>query len=99
MQPRRMDPLLREMCKFYDQLWRSNNPGDAELMPKSVLTSAFLRAMSETGRARLVMGEDGRPIWKATEKLVRHLGPEAASLQPCPARDPCPSGNPPQSMD
>ncbi len=35
MQPRRMDPLLREMCKFYDELWRENNPGEAHLMPKS----------------------------------------------------------------
>jgi len=45
----------------------------------------ILRTFTSAGWARLMIGEDGHPIWKATEKLVREVEPELGSLQPCPA--------------
>ena len=35
----------------------------------------------------MVEDENGQPIWKATERLVREVGPELGKFQPSPAPD------------
>jgi hypothetical protein len=75
-----MDPLLTYMCKRYAQY-----PSIAKQYGK-MLDVAFILAFMDLGLARL-MKENGQPIWKATKKLVRDVGPELGRLQPSPAPD------------
>jgi len=83
----KMDPLLTEMCEFYEEMWRKDNPARSRLLNKSEFIKNFLTASFSCGNADLVEDENGQPIWKATKKLVRELGPELGQLQPSPAPD------------
>ena len=88
----RMDPLLTEMCKRYEELWRRQVPGVAKQLGKGGFDVAFLATLTDRGLAKLVAEENGREIWKATQKLVRDVGPELVKLQPSPAPDYEPQG-------
>jgi hypothetical protein len=87
-----MDPLLTEMCKRYEQLWRKQLPGLAKQLGKGGFDVAFLATLTDRGLAKLVVEENGQEIWKATQKLVRDVAPELAKLQPSPAPDYEPQG-------
>jgi hypothetical protein len=83
----KMDPLLTEMCEFYEEMWRKNNPAESHLLNKTDFIKNFLTALFSRGKADLVEDENGQAIWKATKKLVCELGPELGQLQPSPAPD------------
>jgi hypothetical protein len=87
MKTLKMDRLLTEMCEFYEEMWRKDNPDFADQLDKSGFATAFLGTYIHFGRADLVEDENGQLIWKATEKLVREVGPELGKLQPSPAPD------------
>ena len=87
MLPVRMDPLLTYMCECYEELWRRQHPGIAKRLNKRGFDEACLRTFTHLGLAKLVVEENGQEIWKATQKLVRDVGPEMGRLQPSPAPD------------
>ena len=87
MKTLKMDRLLTEMCEFYSEMWREDHPEIKHQMDESGLAIAFLSTCIHFGLADLVEDENGQPIWKATEKMVRDVGPELGKLQPSPAPD------------
>jgi hypothetical protein len=70
-------------------VWDRPNTGASrrERYSKSEFIKNFLTVSFSCGNADLVEDENGQPIWKATKKLVRELGPELGQLQPSPAPD------------
>jgi hypothetical protein len=74
MYPLGMDPLMRELCKFHEKLWRENHPEDDSDLYAVEIAKAFFQAAAERGLARLVKGPEGDLIWQATPKVFRDLG-------------------------
>jgi hypothetical protein len=83
----KMDRLLTEMCGFYEKMWRKEHPDTTAQLDHAAFATIFLGAFISSGSADLAEDENGEPIWKATEKLVREVGPELGKLQPSPAPD------------
>jgi hypothetical protein len=69
----KMDPLLTDMCEFYEEMWRKDNPAESHLLIKSEFIECFLTMCFSFGKADLVEDENGQPIWKATKKLGSKL--------------------------
>jgi hypothetical protein len=83
----KMDPLLTKMCEFFEKMWRKEHPDITDQLDHATFVATFLGAFINSGSADLAEDENGEPIWKATEKLVREVGPELGELQPSPAPD------------
>jgi hypothetical protein len=74
MYPIEMDPLMRELCKFHEKLWRKDHPEHDFDIYALEIAKAFLQSAAERGLARLVNGQEGNLIWQATPKIFRDLG-------------------------
>ncbi len=68
MYPLGMDPLMRELCKFHEKLWRKDHPEHDSDIYAVEIAKAFLQSAAERGLARLVEDADGHLIWEATPK-------------------------------
>jgi hypothetical protein len=86
MYPLGMDPLMRELCKFHDKLWRKDHPEDDSDFYAVEIAKAFLQSAAERGLARLVEDEKGDLIWEATPRVFRDLDLSALQL-PRPPQD------------
>ncbi len=74
MYPLEMDPLMRELCKFHEKVWRKDHPeGDSDLYAVEI-AKAFLQSAAERGLARLVKDAEGDLNWEATPKIFCDLG-------------------------
>ena len=74
MYPLGMDPLMIELCKFHEKLWRKDHPEHDSDIYAVEIAKAFLQSAAERGLARLVEDADGHLIWEATPKIFRDLG-------------------------
>jgi len=74
MYPLGMDPLMRELCKFHEKLWREAHPEDDSDLYAVEIAKALLQSAAERGLARLVKGPEGDLVWEATPKIFRDLG-------------------------
>ncbi len=80
MYPLGMDPLMRELCKFHEKLWRENHPEDDSDIYAVEIAKVFFQSAAERGLARLVKGPEGDLIWEATPKIFRDLDWMTAEL-------------------
>src|SRR6266702_3552103 len=74
MYPLGMDPLMIELCKYHEKLWRKDHPEHDSDFYALDIVKAFLQSAAERGLARLVKGPEGDLIWEATPKIFRDLG-------------------------
>jgi len=73
MYPLEMNPLMRELCSYYGQLWRKHYYGGFGLADVEI-AKAFLQSAAEHEWARLVKTELGELVWEATPKIFRDIG-------------------------
>ncbi len=75
MYPLEMNPLMRELCAYYGQLWRAKCPFESDLdLDDAEIAKAFLQSAAEIGLARLVETEPGHAVWEATPMVFHDIG-------------------------
>jgi hypothetical protein len=86
MYPLRMHPLMIELCKFHEMLWRKDHPEHDSDFYAVEIAKAFLQSAAERGLARLVKDAKDDLIWEATPRIFRDLDLRALQL-PRPPQD------------
>jgi hypothetical protein len=68
-----MNPLMRELCLYYGQLWRQNRPFESD-WDDAKIAKTFLESVAQVGLARRVETELGEVVWQATPQIFSDIG-------------------------